>query len=257
MVARHPGRLAAAVEALSAQGGTATAYSADVADAAAVAEAVAAQGALDLVVACAGIVTPKRLDEQPLETFHRTMAVNYLGALHLVHAALPGMRRRGAGRVVLVASGAALIGLYGYTSYAPTKFAVRGLAEALRSELVPEGVAVSVVYPPDTDTPGYREELRQRCAITHRLAASGGLLSADAVAEAIWRGVERDRFVIAPGPSMVALSRLRSLAAPLLHRFWFDPLIARLAPARVRGATLATDCVLFPGSVGNGGREFA
>ena len=89
---------------------------------------------------------------------------------------------------MLVASGAALLGLYGYTSYAPTKFAVRGLAEALRSELAPEGIAVSVVYPPDTDTPGYREELRHRSAITHRLARLRRAAPADAVAEAIWRG---------------------------------------------------------------------
>ena len=82
------------------------------------------------------------------------------------------MRAAGSGQLVLVASAAALIGLYGYSSYAPSKFAVRGLAEALRSELAPEGIGVSVVYPPDTDTPGYREELRHRSALSSRLAAS-------------------------------------------------------------------------------------
>jgi 3-dehydrosphinganine reductase len=102
------------------------------------------------------------------------------------------------------------------------------LAEALRSEFVPERVAVSVVYPPDTDTPGYREELRHRSEISNRLAGAGGLMTAEAVARAILRGIERGRFVIAPGASMAALVRLHSVAAPILHRFWFDPLIARL-----------------------------
>jgi short-subunit dehydrogenase len=129
---------------------------------------------------------------------------------------------------VVIASGAALIGLYGYTSYAPSKFAVRGLAEALRSELVPDGVAVSVVYPPDTDTPGCREEVRLRPEMTSRLAAGEGLMTADAVVVAILRGVEGGRFTMAPGPSMTALSRLHSLVAPVLDRFWFDPLIRRL-----------------------------
>lgn len=129
---------------------------------------------------------------------------------------------------MLLASGAALLGLYGYTACAPAKFAVRGLAEALRRELAPDGIGVSVIYPPDTDTPGYREELRHRSALTRRLAASGGLMTAGAVAAAILRGIEQRRFVIAPSRRMAAQSRLHSLVGPLLHRFRFDPLVARM-----------------------------
>ena len=70
-----------------------------------------------------------------------------------MRAALPAMQRARGGRIVMIASGAALIGVYGYSSYAPAKFAARGLAETLRSELAPEGIGVSVVYPPDRDTP--------------------------------------------------------------------------------------------------------
>jgi 3-dehydrosphinganine reductase len=232
LLARNPERLAAAEGALRAHGVSVATRSVDVADAAgveqAVAAAIAALGPPALVVACAGIVVPGRLEAQPLDAFQRTMAVNYFGTLHLIRAVLPSMRAHRGGRLVLVASGAALIGLYGYSSYAPSKFAVRGLAEALRSEFVPERVAVSVVYPPDTDTPGYREELRHRSEISNRLAGAGGLMTAEAVARAILRGIERGRFVIAPGASMAALVRLHSVAAPILHRFWFDPLIARL-----------------------------
>jgi NAD(P)-dependent dehydrogenase (short-subunit alcohol dehydrogenase family) len=146
ILARDGGRLAAAESTLAAYGAKVLTRSVDVADAEAVEDAVRQAvetfGVPELVIACAGIVVPGRLEDQPLEAFHRTVAVNYLGALHLVRAALPAMRDHGGGRVVMVASGAALVGLYGYTSYAPSKFAVRGLAEALRSELVPEGVAV-------------------------------------------------------------------------------------------------------------------
>jgi 3-dehydrosphinganine reductase len=232
LLARNPELLAAAEGALRAHGVSVATRSVDVADAAgveeAVAAAIAALGPPALVVACAGIVVPGRLEAQPLDAFQRTMAVNYFGTLHLIRAVLPSMRAHRGGRLVLVASGAALIGLYGYSSYAPSKFAVRGLAEALRSEFVPERVAVSVVYPPDTDTPGYREELRHRSEISNQLAGAGGLMTAEAVARAILRGIERSRFVIAPGASMAALVRLHSVAAPILHRFWFDPLIARL-----------------------------
>lgn len=235
LIARDRSRLAAAQAAVALHGRVADICSADVADEAAVAAAVAVAtarlGPPGLVVACAGIVVPGCFDAQPPDAFRRSMEVNYLGALHLVRAALPGMRSRG-GRVVLVASGAALIGLYGYTSYAPSKFAVRGLAEALRSELSATNIGVSVVYPPDTDTPGFREERRARPEITGRLAAAGGLMTAEQVADAIMRGIARGRFVIAPGASMTALARLHSLIGPALHRLWFDPLIARAIRAR-------------------------
>jgi NAD(P)-dependent dehydrogenase (short-subunit alcohol dehydrogenase family) len=230
LLARDPGRLAAAAAALAPHGVSVLTLSVDVTDHAGVAAAVAAandrHGPVGLLVACAGMVVPGRLEDLPLDAFHRTIEVNYLGALHLVRAALPTMRRGGGARIVLVASGAALIGLYGYTAYAPSKFAVRGLAEALRSEVSATGIGVSVVYPPDTDTPGYRAELRQRPEITQRLAGSGGLATADAVAAAILRGCARGRFSISPGRTMTALTWLHSLVAPLLHRLWFDPIIA-------------------------------
>jgi 3-dehydrosphinganine reductase len=234
LLARDPDRLAAAHDALAGLGGTTRRVhteSVDVADSAAVERAVAAAiatlGPPGLLVASAGIVVPGIFDALPLDAFRRTMDVNYFGTLHLVRAALPAMRREGSGRIVMIASGAALLGVYGYTSYAPSKFAVRGLAETLRSELAPDGIGVSIVYPPDTDTPQLREELRLRPDITSRIAGSAKALSADAVADAILRGVAHRRFIIAPGAAMTALALFHSLAGPLLHRFWFDPLVAR------------------------------
>ncbi|MFO1073981.1 MAG: SDR family oxidoreductase [Geminicoccaceae bacterium] len=236
LLARDQDRLAAAKATLLAHGGRVETRSADVAEPeaveAAVASAIAALGPPRLLVACAGIVVPGLFLDQPLAAFHRTMAVNYLGALHLVRAALPAMRMAGQGHIVLVASGAALIGLCGYGSYAPSKFAVRGLGEALRSELKPDGIGVSVAYPPDTDTPGLREELRLRPAVTSELAAAGGLMSADQVAAAILGGVAKGRFAITPGAQMTALAWLHSLIGPWLHRFQFDPVVARHLPAR-------------------------
>ncbi len=208
----------------------------DVADNEAVVEGVAAAiaslGPPALIIASAGMVPPGRFDELPLEAFRQAMAVNYFGTLHLVRAVLPAMRRRGDGHIVMIASGVALIAFYGYTAYAPSKFAVRGLAEALRSELAADGIRVSIVYPPDTDTPMLRAELASRPAITSRLAGGARVLTADAVAAAILRGIGRRRFAIAPGWEMAGLSVLHSFIGPLLHRWWFDPLIAR---ARRRG----------------------
>jgi 3-dehydrosphinganine reductase len=204
----------------------------EAATAAAVAAAIAALGPPELVVASAGIVVPGIFTELESAAYRDTLDVNFHGAVHLVRAALPAMRARRSGRIVLISSGAGLIAFYGYTAYAPSKFALRGFAEALRSELRPDGVGVSIVYPPDTDTPQLREELRLRPAITSRLAGGARMRSADEVARAILKGVRRRRFTIAPGWEMGLLARLHSLLGPLLHRFAFDPVIARHHPKK-------------------------
>lgn len=233
LLARDPQRLQRAKATLKAENGAVQVHlaCADVRDSRAVAaatdDAVSALGTPDLVVTSAGIVIPGLFASLPPQAFEESMVINYHGTVHLLRAVLPFMRARQSGHVVLISSGAGLIGLYGYTAYAPSKFAVRGLAEALRGELKPEGICVSIVYPPDTDTPQLAEEIRVRPEITSKLARGARVHSADEVASAILKGVERGRFVIAPGWEMRALSRLHSLIGPLLQRFSFDPVIAR------------------------------
>jgi 3-dehydrosphinganine reductase len=231
LLARDGQRLAEARAVLEGAGARVLTFSADVRDAPVVAgaveRAVAALGPPDLVVASAGIVIPGLFASLPPGAFGETMAVNYHGALHLVRAVLPAMRARGCGQIALVSSGAGLIGLYGYSAYAPSKFALRGLAEVLRGELKPEGIGVSVVYPPDTDTPQLAEEIKVRPEITGKLAGGARVHSADEVAAAILKGIRQGRFAIAPGWEMGLLNRLHSLIGPLLQRFSFDPVIGR------------------------------
>lgn len=234
LLARDPQRLAQAKSVLEADAPSVKVIlaTADVRDEAAVTASVAAAiaelGAPGLVVTSAGIVIPGTFADLPPSAFRDTMDVNYLGTVNVVRAALPAMRAQGSGRIVILSSGAGLIGLYGYTAYAPTKFAVRGFAEALCGELKPDGIGVSIVYPPDTDTPQLREEIKTRPAITSAIAGGAAVLSADAVADAILKGVAAGRFAIAPGFTMGLLNRLHSVINPLLHRFSFDPVIARM-----------------------------
>jgi short-subunit dehydrogenase len=122
------------------------------------------------------------------------------------------------------------MGIYGYAAYGASKFALRGLAEALRAELKPEGIRVSIIYPPDTDTPMLADESQSKPAATQAIAGSGGLLSADDVAQAMVRGIERGAFVIAPGAQMALLARLHSLLLPLLN-WHFDRIIRRVGHA--------------------------
>lgn len=197
----------------------------------ALAEAEKTHGPVDVLIASAGIARPGYFEELPVEVFERTMAVNYFGTLYAVKAVVPGMKQRRRGAVVIVSSGAALVGLFGYTAYSPTKFALRGLAESLRAELKSTGVRVAIVYPPDTDTPQLAEENLTKPAETKALTASGGLWSADDVARVTLDGLARGKFSITPGVQLTALAWLHSLIAPLL-RWHFDRTAAAARPDR-------------------------
>lgn len=183
-------------------------------------------GPVDVLITSAGMAHPGYFLELPIEVFERTMAVNYFGSLYPIRAVLPGMAQRRRGHLVLVSSGAGLIGIYGYTTYSPSKFALRGLAEALRCELRPIGVHVSIVYPPDTDTPQLEQENRTKPEETKRITATAKTWSAEGVARQIVRGIEKRKFVIAPGLEMTLLARLHSLLGPALN-WHFDGIVAR------------------------------
>lgn len=184
-----------------------------------------ANGPIDILITSAGIARPGYFGELPIEVHERTMAVNYFGTLYCVKAVTPGMVGRGRGSIVMISSGAGLVGLFGYTAYSPSKFAVRGLAESLRGELAGTGVAVTLVYPPDTDTPQLADENLTKPLETKAITAEGGLWTADDVAKATLDGVRARRFEVAPGFQLWALSWLHSLIAPLL-RWRFDRLAA-------------------------------
>ncbi|XP_037280932.1 3-ketodihydrosphingosine reductase [Rhipicephalus microplus] len=139
-------------------------------------------GPVDYLVNCAGSAISLRFDETPLIEFRRMMEVNYLSAVHTTMAVLPGMKQRGSGSITFVSSIVGLMGLYGYTAYCPSKFALVGLAQSLRMEVKHHGIHVMVAFPPDTDTPGFAEEERTKPTETKLISAMVGLSSADAVA---------------------------------------------------------------------------
>jgi 3-dehydrosphinganine reductase len=224
LIARDPVKLAAAQAAVSAvAGGEGQVFtaSADVSVEREALEALAAaermHGPVDILITSAGMARPGYFEEVPVAVFERTMAVNYFGTLYLLKAVVPTMRQRARGTVVLISSGAGLFGFFGYTPYAPSKFALRGLAEALRAELQGTGVHVAIVYPPDTETPQLAEENRTKPVETKAITAGGGVWSADDVARVTLQGLARRRFAITPGLPITALAWVHSILAPVLH----------------------------------------
>jgi 3-dehydrosphinganine reductase len=192
-------------------------------------------GAPDLVVTSAGVAVPGHFGDIPLEAHERSMAVNYFGSLYVVRAALPAMRARRKGRIVFISSGAGLMGLFGYTTYSPSKFALRGLAEALRAELSADKIGVSIVYPPDTETPMLDEENKIKPEETKLITGVVKTWSAEAVADCIMRGISRGAFAITPGMAITMMNRAPGLTIPFLS--WYcDWLVAGLRRKRTKSS---------------------
>lgn len=133
-------------------------------------------GAVDVLVNNAGIMPVGAfLDESP-ETTRRVFEINTLGPVHGARALLPGMVGRGHGHIVNVASAVGRVALAGGATYSASKHAVVGFSEALRAELAPHGVEVSMVLPVVVQT-----ELSRGVARTRGVPA----MTAEEVAEII------------------------------------------------------------------------
>jgi NAD(P)-dependent dehydrogenase (short-subunit alcohol dehydrogenase family) len=124
----------------------------DVTDYAASRDAIAAFGICDILVNNTGGAVSKPFAKHDLSDFQSMLDVNLLGAVNACQAVLPGMRSRGFGRIINIASTAGLKG-YGYvTAYVAAKHALVGFTRALALETVKEGITVNAVCPGFTDT---------------------------------------------------------------------------------------------------------
>jgi 3-dehydrosphinganine reductase len=180
---------------------------------------VLSAGPVDVLVNNAGVVMPGRFVELPMKEFHSMMDINYFGTVHMCKALVPAMIERKSGRICNVSSLAGVIGIYGYTPYAASKFAICGFSQALRAELWPHGIAVSVCMPPDTDTPQLAFENQYKPKETKAIAGTVKALSAEQVAGAIARGVENGSFEIFADFGSRAATRAHGIIPGIVR--WF------------------------------------
>jgi len=202
---------------------------ADVTDAAALSSAIetceTTFGPCDRLIAAAGIVEPGELISQDMESFRSQIETNLFGTVNAVRAVYPGMVRRQSGQIIIISSGAGLIGIYGYTAYCASKHALAGFAEALRQEAKPNGIAISICFPPDTETQQLTAEIPLRSAEAAAIIGDAKPWPASQVARIIVKGADRGRFEIYPGVKMALLGRFGGLVA-LVLRWYFDRRIA-------------------------------
>ena len=149
------GRQKAALEELVANGAADSFIVADVTDQASVKAAIAqaaARQAVDILIANAGSAESAPFARSDAALFARMMDVNFMGVVHSIQAALPSMRQRPFGRIVVIASTAGLKGYAYVSAYAAAKHAAIGLVRSLALELAATRITVNAVCPGFTDT---------------------------------------------------------------------------------------------------------
>ena len=152
---------------------------------------------LDVLINSAGVAQPGEFEEQEIDLFHWMMNINYFGTVNAIKSFLPLMDK--GSNIVNISSMAAILGIYGYTAYSASKYAVRGFSDALRSELRIKGISVSIVFPPDTQTPQLDHDNKYKPKITKELSSTAGVMTAENVAKSIILGIKSKKYIIIPG----------------------------------------------------------
>lgn len=197
-----------------------TSISLDVSDTAAVSKKMVAAveefGTPHALINSAGIAYPNYFEEISYENFRETLSINLCGTWNTCACLIPFMKPIG-GHIVNISSIAGFIGIFGYTAYSASKFAILGFSESLRDEMKPHNITVSVLCPPDTDTPQIIEENRTKPLETKAVAGNAGLMSPQAVAKAMIRGMEKGKFIIIPGIDGKFIHLAKRLFPGLVH----------------------------------------
>lgn len=200
LLARSVDKLEEAKEAIRLSSGVdASIFAADVRDFEAVQRAVNDAGPIDILVVNQGIFVPQELEKQSLEEIRFMIDVNLMGSFNVIKAALPLMKNRkdqGPASIALMSSQAGQVGIYGYTAYSASKFGLRGIAEALQQEVIGDNIHISLIFPPDTDTPGLEQENKVKPEVTRIIAGSSGSMKADQVAKKAMDGIKSGSFIV-------------------------------------------------------------
>lgn len=157
LVARSQMKLEALASELKASGGQAKAFAIDLAEVDQVREkiegAIAAFGPVDVLVNCAGMGYTGALSDMPLADWQSVMTLNVTSIFQVVQAALPGMRDRGVGTIVNIASIAAQQSFADWGAYGVSKAALVALSNAIASEESMHGIRVITISPGAVNTP--------------------------------------------------------------------------------------------------------
>jgi short-subunit dehydrogenase len=222
LLARNAERLGAVAEAIKRDGGSATAYALDLADAEAIEQTSATiareVGVPDVVINNAGAGRWLPLLKTTAEEALAMMEVPYLAAFNLTRFFLPFMLARRSGAIACVSSPASYLAWPNASAYIAARRAVTGFTDALRSEVTGTGLTVTLVVLGTVETPYWQHNPGSR---EHAPVANQGLMptltSAEA-AEAIFEGVQRGKRTVVKPAILRALFLVNALAPRLVAR---------------------------------------
>jgi NAD(P)-dependent dehydrogenase (short-subunit alcohol dehydrogenase family) len=163
-----------------------------------VGEVLAAHGGVNILVNNAGVSVSATFEEHSLEDFEWLFGINFWGVVYGCKLFLPALLAAEEGNIVNISSIFGLVGVPRQSSYCASKFAVRGFSESLRAELGHTNVRVTSVHPggvatniaASTRVHGDEQEKEKHARIVRRFRK---MLPPEKAAEAIVRGIERDR----------------------------------------------------------------
>ena len=156
-------------------------------------------GIPDILINCAGVSSAGCFENISYDQFDQCMKINVYGTRNTINDILPYMKQKGGGHIVNIASMAGLIGMFGYSSYCTTKYALVGFTECLRSELKRYNIRVTLVCPPEVKTPFVEKEAAALPPEARAVKSFAGLLTPDKVARAIVSGMKSGTFLVVPG----------------------------------------------------------
>ena len=226
----------------------------DLADPAEVTRLVDAAGPVDVLVANAAIPAGGVIFEHSAADIDAALAVNLRAPMILARELAPAMVANGGGHIVFVSSLAGKAASPGGSVYSATKFGLRGFALALREDLAPHGVGVSVVFP------GFISDAGMFAASGATLPRFVGTKPPDAVAAAVVAAIERDRAEIDVAPWGLRAGALLAGVAPSLsarvqRRFGASEMSASISDGQARARAALTAAAAEPaGSAAEGHR---
>jgi short-subunit dehydrogenase len=184
-------------------------------------------GRIDILVNNAGLSMGGPLQEQDAGQIHKMVELNVYAPIRLAQLVLPAMLRQGSGHIVNVGSTMGMIAVPGVSAYSATRMAIAGFSDALRHEVGPKGIRVSLVLP------GWvRTEMTQHLdwdvfRRARLLTPFAKLDEAEVPARGIVEALRYRRRIVVQGGLQIQLGVLSGRIAPLtldwFFRWFSDP----------------------------------
>nr|XP_018261871.1 3-ketodihydrosphingosine reductase TSC10 [Kwoniella dejecticola CBS 10117]OBR84029.1 3-ketodihydrosphingosine reductase TSC10 [Kwoniella dejecticola CBS 10117] len=176
----------------------------------------------DYIYLCAGFSKPKYMVDSSLEEFQAGFDGTYWVSAYTAQAAVKLMvKQRVLGKIVFVSSFLGYTSFAGYTNYSPGKYALRGLADALRSEMLLHDIKIHIFMPCGIAGPGYEAENEFKPAVTLKIEEDDTQIPPEQCAKALETGLRKGYYQITDN-IICDFARLRSNGGVPTNNFFAD-----------------------------------